>query len=405
MSYSHRGRAAEAQPVGWRRINQTCIRTSTGIWTASYNAQNRPTRFTRENADGTRTVITAAYDYMGRRAWKKVETIATDPETGEETATVTLHQRYIYRGYLQVAACDLTRGGHPCLWLITWDPTQSIATRPLGIQKDGTWYCYGWDLTKNICEVYGQAGYIRTTYSYSPYGSVTGEGDVAQPLQWSSEYADPELGLVYYNYRSYNPRDGRWNRRDPSEVDGLNLYVFNLNNSIYFYDELGNLTRKQRNTKRQIAQSKNRQGRESNRERTSQLQQSTPVSGCSRGQTMLPSVVSIFDSGLQTYTFHKRHSAFMKVLQVVDNLETLCRQAKEHYSPYKSSCEGCCTVFFHIAYYMSEGCPVYYDLIKHEILYNPKSCSQTSYMNPPNPFAISIFSVEIAMLGDAVILQ
>ncbi len=65
------------------------------------------------------TVITAAYDYMGRRAWKKVETIATDPATGEETATITLHQRYIYRGYLQVAAGDLTRGGHPCLWLIT----------------------------------------------------------------------------------------------------------------------------------------------------------------------------------------------------------------------------------------------------------------------------------------------
>ncbi len=65
-------------PMGRRRINQTRIRTSTGIWTASYNAQNRPVRFTRENADGSRTVITAAYDYLGRRAWKKAETIAID---------------------------------------------------------------------------------------------------------------------------------------------------------------------------------------------------------------------------------------------------------------------------------------------------------------------------------------
>ena len=203
----------------------------------SYNAQNRPTRFTRENADGTRTVITAAYDYMGRRAWKKVETIATDPATGEETATVTLHQRYIYRGYLQIAACDLTRGSHPCLWLITWDPMQPTATRPLAIQKDGTWYCYGWDLTKNICEVFGQAGYIRTTYSYTPYGSVTEEGDIAQPLQWSSEYADPELGLVYYNYRSYNPRNGRWTRRD--DWGGYNLYSFVQNRLYQFYDFLG----------------------------------------------------------------------------------------------------------------------------------------------------------------------
>ena len=217
--------------------NQTRIRTSTGIWTANYNAQNRPVRFTRENADGTRTVITSAYDYMGRRAWKKVETIAPNPETGEETATVTLHQRDIYRGYLQVAACDLTRGGHPCLWLITWDPTQPTATRPLGIQKDGTWYCYGWDLTKNVCEVFGQAGYIRTTYAYTPYGLVTEEGDIAQPLQWSSEYADLELGLVYYNYRYYNPTDGRWIRRDKKLFPYLYLYC--KNNSYSMIDVLG----------------------------------------------------------------------------------------------------------------------------------------------------------------------
>ena len=224
-------------PMGRRRINQTRIRTSTGIWTADYNAQNRPVRFTRENANGTRTVITAAYDYLGRRAWKKVETIATDAATGEETVTVTLHQRYIYRGYLQVAACDLTRGGHPCLWLITWDPTQPTATRPLGIQKDGTWYAYGWDLIKNICEIFGQAGYIRSTYSYTPYGSVTEEGDVAQPLQWSSEYGDPELGLIYYNYRYYNPTDGRWDRRDILTKN--NLYDFLQENPVGVIDILG----------------------------------------------------------------------------------------------------------------------------------------------------------------------
>ena len=156
----------------------------------------------------------------------------------------SLHQRYIYRGYLQVAACDLARGGHPCLWLITWDPTQPMAMRPLGIQKDGTWYCYGWDLTKNICEVFGQAGYIRTTYSYTPYGLVTEEGDVTQPLQWSSEYSDPELGLVYYNYRYYNPADGRWIRRDPMGFFGsLNAYGFAVNAPLLFIDLWGAVPR------------------------------------------------------------------------------------------------------------------------------------------------------------------
>ena len=122
--------------------NQTTIKTETGIWTAVYNAENRPVSFTNE---ATGTVVSCAYDSMGRRSFKKVTV----------NGTVTLHRRYLYRGYLQIACCDLTRTAHPCLWLITWDPSEPIATRPLAIQKDGTWYTYGFDLTKNVCEIFG----------------------------------------------------------------------------------------------------------------------------------------------------------------------------------------------------------------------------------------------------------
>ena len=192
--------------------NQTLVQTSTGIWRVTYNAENRAVKF--ESADGN-IIIDCAYDYMGRRFEKKVTT----------NGTVTLRQRYLYRGYLQIACLDLTRANQPALWYITWDPTQTIATRPLAIQKDGTWYTYGWDLTKNICEVYGPSGFIRTSYTYTPYGSVTADGDVEQAIQWSSEMHDTELGLVYYNYRYYTPLDGRWTRRDPIGIKGgLNLY-------------------------------------------------------------------------------------------------------------------------------------------------------------------------------------
>ena len=119
-------------------------------------------------------------------------------------------------------------------------PTQPISTRPLAIRKDGTWYAYGWDLTKNICEVFGQHGYLRTAYSYSPYGEVTADGDVTQPIQWSSEYNDTELALVYYNYRHYNPLAGRWIGRDIIEdIDGSNLYNYVQNRVVSFLDLLG----------------------------------------------------------------------------------------------------------------------------------------------------------------------
>ncbi len=217
--------------------NQTLVQTSTGIWNVTYNAENRPVMFTK--ADGS-VRVTCTYDYMGRRATKKVETITPGEESGEEVSTVTLHHRYLYRGYLQVACCDLTRSEHPSLWFILWDPTQSTATRPLAIQKDATWYCYGWDLTKNICEVFSNTGIIKTTYSYTPYGAVTASGTVTQPIQWSSEFNDDELGLVYYNYRHYNPADGIWISRDKAKrKNAASLYNYIGNASLNSVDLLG----------------------------------------------------------------------------------------------------------------------------------------------------------------------
>ena len=209
--------------------NQTLIKTETGIWSAIYNAENRPVTFTNSESN---TIVECQYDSMGRRAYKKVTT----------NGSVTLHQRYIYRGYLQIACIDLTRSGHPCLWLLTWDPSQPVATRPLAIRKDGTWFAYGWDLTKNICEVFGPAGYIRTAYTYSPYGEVSESGDVTQPIQWSSEVWDSELGLVYYNWRYCNAAGGRWNGRD-SKKEGFsgnnNLYDFLNNSAVNQVDIIG----------------------------------------------------------------------------------------------------------------------------------------------------------------------
>ena len=207
--------------------NQTLMKTTTGIWAVVYDAENRPVSFTNTESN---TIIECAYDHMGRRATKKVTV----------DGSITLHQRYLYRGYLQIACCDLTRSNHPALWLITWDPTQPIATRPLAIQKDATWYTYGWDLTKNICELYGSNGYIRTAYTYTPYGSVTESGNTWQPIQWSSEYNDSELGLVYYNYRHYNPMDGRWLGRDSIGIkDAYNEYLFLSNVPAFQEDHLG----------------------------------------------------------------------------------------------------------------------------------------------------------------------
>ena len=192
--------------------NQTLVKTSTGIWTVTYNAENRPVKF--ESEDGG-TTVECAYDSMGRRFEKKVTVGGT---TG-------FHARYLYRDYLQVAECDLTGETPVLVRSYLWDPSEPQATRVLAMTRweaNGTQvkehlYCMH-DAMKNVTSLFGEARGRRALYEYRPYGGlVTSEGNMAQEnkFRFSCEYMDDELGLIYYNYRHLNPRDGRWISRDP----------------------------------------------------------------------------------------------------------------------------------------------------------------------------------------------
>ena len=117
------------------------------------------------------------------------------------------------------------------LW---WDPLESAATRPLALVQENALYCYGVDFNKNVTEVFAGEGAIAATYDYSPYGQAASTGDLVQPVQWSAEMHDEDFALVYYNYRYYNPRDGRWINRDPiAEQGGVKfILLFNQLSSI-----------------------------------------------------------------------------------------------------------------------------------------------------------------------------
>ena len=98
-----------------------------------------------------------------------------------------------------------------------------MATRSLVLVQDNAIYFYSHDFIKNVTEVFDARGTIAATYDYSPYGTVGSTGNLVQPVQWSSEMNDEELALVYYNYRYYNPADGRWINRVQSlqKEDGI----------------------------------------------------------------------------------------------------------------------------------------------------------------------------------------
>ena len=79
-------------------------------------------------------------------------------------------------------------------------------------------------------------------YDYTSFGISISTGTIAldAPFRFSSEYYDKTLDLVYYNYRYYNPRDGRWCNRDQiAEEGGINLQSFLANNPISLIDDKG----------------------------------------------------------------------------------------------------------------------------------------------------------------------
>ena len=62
----------------------------------------------------------------------------------------------------------------------------------------------------------------------------------ANPFRWSTKWWDDETTLVYYGYRFYSPRLGRFINRDPiEEKGGINLYAFVANNPAGHWDNLG----------------------------------------------------------------------------------------------------------------------------------------------------------------------
>ena len=85
----------------------------------------------------------------------------------------------------------------------------------------------------------GPGGGLDTSQEV-PAGRTAKGVAVSQVIQWSSEYHDTDLGLIYYNFRYYNPTDGRWTRRDPIGIEGgINCYRYLDSKPALQYDILG----------------------------------------------------------------------------------------------------------------------------------------------------------------------
>ncbi len=226
--------------------NQTLVKTTTDIWRVTYNAENRPVVWSNETA-----VVTMDFDRMGRRVW----------HASVSDGVTNAFSKFIYDGYLCVQQIDGVTGTIDQEFV--WDPPETIATRPLKwtLPNSGRIFNYFHDGNKNVSDVVDASdGTLAAHYEYAPFGAVTsatGPLAEANPFRFSSEYHDAALGCIYYNYRHYNPLDGRWTSRDPIGEEGdVNIYSSFKNNSVVSYDVFG-LSNQEEDCKQKIANALN----------------------------------------------------------------------------------------------------------------------------------------------------
>jgi len=225
--------------------NQTLIQTSTGIWSVTYNGENRPVLWTCGA-----TNIVMSFDRMGRRV-EYIETVSDNAGgPGSVPAATNAHHRFVYDGYLCIQRLNAAANNAVDL-AFGWDPTEPIATRPLWMQRPAGSYnfFYFHDGNKNVSDIvsYQSARGVPAHYEYAPFGAVIAATtntaftafNVAEvnPFRFSSEYSDAALGLTYYIFRYYDMVSGRWMTRDP--LSGVLLMSFVGNSPVLRQDFVG----------------------------------------------------------------------------------------------------------------------------------------------------------------------
>jgi len=199
--------------------------TGYGSWTYTWDAENRLVKA----VNGT-TRLEFIYDALSRRVAKKLY----------QGNTLSKHERYVYDGMKLLASYN-AKSSYAKINTFLWQPFG--ADVPLIMTYGSTNYGYLVDANKNVLGLFNPSQSRVATYLYGPFGQIiSSSGTIAanNPIRFSSEQFDADLGLVYYNYRYYSPELGRWLSKDPiGEEGGLNLYLMCGNNVVNVWDVLG----------------------------------------------------------------------------------------------------------------------------------------------------------------------
>ncbi len=108
--------------------------------------------------------------------------------------------------------------------------------------KDGTKNYYIYDGHGDTIALLDSNGFLTVQEkTYTAFGNTI-EGTLSTPFQYNGQYYDSYSGLYYLRNRYYDPSTGRFLTEDPAK-DGLNWYIYCMNDPVNFVDPWGLMPR------------------------------------------------------------------------------------------------------------------------------------------------------------------
>ena len=186
--------------------------SSKGTTTYQYDIYNRTRQVTTENGD----TIKNKYDPLGFR-YKK--------EVNEET------HKYIFDGWSITA--ETNKDGE----------LKSREVRGYGLVKkeiDNNSYFYHQNEHGDITHLTNTDSEVENYYQYDVFGNIREQQEnVENVFKYAGEQLDNETQQYYLRARFYNPVIARFTQEDVYKDDGLNLYVYVVNNPLLWIDPNG----------------------------------------------------------------------------------------------------------------------------------------------------------------------
>ncbi len=200
--------------------NMTSVTNSCGTTTYTWDVRNRLASINGFKPDCSSLTASFKYDALGRRIEKTINGVTT---------------KYLYDGLdiIQEKNQSGTITANYIRSLNIDEPLVRLTTTSIRHYKT--------DALGSVIALLDDAGTVKTTYTYDPFGNVTISGEASDnPFQYTGREND-NTGLYYYRARYYSPELQRFISEDPIgfKSGDVNFYTYIKNQPINWVDPLG----------------------------------------------------------------------------------------------------------------------------------------------------------------------